>query len=151
MLTFACSLIRFCKETRDPLLPSVWGPLAKGEDPYAPPQQAGCCSSTSKGQSCSRDGSLIRTCSFSQLCKEWTSSVSVGRGRRLGIYTMSQHTTGRPDMESRGNGISTRGLYFCRWESCRLRCKNSQRIAGKLATLACCRRMRRLFVGSAWR
>ncbi|KAJ9100886.1 Guanine nucleotide-binding protein subunit gamma 1 [Naganishia adeliensis] len=40
----AMSLIRFCKATRDPLLPSVWGPLAKGEDPYAPPQQAGCCS-----------------------------------------------------------------------------------------------------------
>ncbi|GHJ85279.1 hypothetical protein NliqN6_1681 [Naganishia liquefaciens] len=37
------SLIRYCKATRDPLLPSVWGPLQKGEDPYAPPEQAGCC------------------------------------------------------------------------------------------------------------
>ncbi|KAH8090519.1 guanine nucleotide-binding protein subunit gamma [Filobasidium floriforme] len=37
------SLIRYCRATKDPLLPSVWGSLAKGEDPYAPPQQ-GCCS-----------------------------------------------------------------------------------------------------------
>lgn len=29
-----------------PQVPSVWGPLAKGEDPYAPPQ-TGCCSSGS--------------------------------------------------------------------------------------------------------
>jgi hypothetical protein len=36
------SLISFCTGTRDPLLPSVWGELKKGEDPYAPPEQ-GCC------------------------------------------------------------------------------------------------------------
>lgn len=39
-------LIRYCKTTRDNLCPSVWGPVSKGEDPYA--QQAGggggCCS-----------------------------------------------------------------------------------------------------------
>jgi hypothetical protein len=39
------SLIRFCKTTRDYLVPSVWGPISKSEDPYAP-QAAGasCCS-----------------------------------------------------------------------------------------------------------
>lgn len=36
------SLIAYCQATKDPLLPSVWGPLSKSEDPYAPPQQ-GCC------------------------------------------------------------------------------------------------------------
>lgn len=30
------SLIRYCKTTRDYLVPSVWGPVQKGEDPYAP-------------------------------------------------------------------------------------------------------------------
>ncbi|KAG0142363.1 hypothetical protein CROQUDRAFT_239527 [Cronartium quercuum f. sp. fusiforme G11] len=38
------NLIRFCKTTRDYLVPSVWGPLGKGEDPYAPQAAgAGCC------------------------------------------------------------------------------------------------------------
>lgn len=36
------SLIRYCSNTKDPLLPSVWGPPGKGEDPYAPPD-TGCC------------------------------------------------------------------------------------------------------------
>ncbi|RSH86688.1 Guanine nucleotide-binding protein subunit gamma [Apiotrichum porosum] len=36
------SLISYCTQTRDPLLPSLWGELRKGEDPYAPPE-AGCC------------------------------------------------------------------------------------------------------------
>ncbi|KAF7295426.1 G-protein gamma subunit [Mycena indigotica] len=35
------SLIRYCKTTKDHLVPSVWGPVGKGEDPYAPPAQ-GC-------------------------------------------------------------------------------------------------------------
>jgi guanine nucleotide-binding protein subunit gamma len=30
------SLIRYCKTTRDVLVPSVWGPVDKKEDPYAP-------------------------------------------------------------------------------------------------------------------
>ncbi|CDW99724.1 hypothetical protein [Sporisorium scitamineum] len=30
------SLINYCKSTRDYLVPSVWGPVSKGEDPYAP-------------------------------------------------------------------------------------------------------------------
>lgn len=37
-LTWCCwySLINYCKGTRDYLVPSVWGPVSKGEDPYAP-------------------------------------------------------------------------------------------------------------------
>ncbi|KZP21221.1 hypothetical protein FIBSPDRAFT_860912 [Athelia psychrophila] len=35
------NLIRYCKSTKDTLVPSVWGPVAKGEDPYAPPA-SGC-------------------------------------------------------------------------------------------------------------
>ena len=35
------SLIRHCKSTRDYLVPSVWGPVDKKEDPYAP-SSAGC-------------------------------------------------------------------------------------------------------------
>ena len=63
------SLIRYCKTTRDPLVPSVWGPVDKKDDPYTmasastrlvdwtcdrllltlplasstAPQQSGCC------------------------------------------------------------------------------------------------------------
>jgi guanine nucleotide-binding protein subunit gamma len=37
----SASLIRYCKATKDTLVPSVWGPLAKGDDPYAPPA-SGC-------------------------------------------------------------------------------------------------------------
>ncbi|GAA5874392.1 hypothetical protein JCM3774_005024 [Rhodotorula dairenensis] len=36
-------LIRYCKTTRDYLVPSVWGPIQKGEDPYAPQPSGGCC------------------------------------------------------------------------------------------------------------
>ncbi|CEH15648.1 g-protein gamma subunit [Ceraceosorus bombacis] len=32
----SASLIRYCKSTRDCLVPSVWGTLDKKEDPYAP-------------------------------------------------------------------------------------------------------------------
>ncbi|KWU42959.1 guanine nucleotide-binding protein subunit gamma, partial [Rhodotorula sp. JG-1b] len=32
----SADLIRYCKTTRDYLVPSVWGPIQKGEDPYAP-------------------------------------------------------------------------------------------------------------------
>ncbi|ELU45007.1 G-gamma domain-containing protein [Rhizoctonia solani AG-1 IA] len=39
------SLIRYCKTTKDHLVPSVWGPVGKGEDPYCtkrtdPPKSA---------------------------------------------------------------------------------------------------------------
>lgn len=40
-------LIRYCKTTKDPLCPSVWGPVDKRDDPYGPGAQAqggGCCS-----------------------------------------------------------------------------------------------------------
>ncbi|QRV85868.1 guanine nucleotide-binding protein subunit gamma [Ceratobasidium sp. AG-Ba] len=37
------SLIRYCKTTKDHLVPSVWGPVSKGEDPYAPPTQGCSC------------------------------------------------------------------------------------------------------------
>ncbi|KAL1410747.1 Guanine nucleotide-binding protein subunit gamma [Vanrija albida] len=37
------SLINYCRETSDPLLPAIWGPLGKGEDPYAPVEQDSCC------------------------------------------------------------------------------------------------------------
>ncbi|KAG2182143.1 hypothetical protein INT43_007070 [Umbelopsis isabellina] len=38
------SLIAYCKDTHDPLVPSVWGPVPKSEDPFAPSAQGGCCS-----------------------------------------------------------------------------------------------------------
>nr|AAX94562.1 G protein gamma subunit Gpg1 [Cryptococcus neoformans var. grubii] len=38
------SLINYCRATKDPLIPSVWGPLPRSEDPYAPVEQAVCCS-----------------------------------------------------------------------------------------------------------
>lgn len=38
---YMASLIRYCKTTKDHLVPSVWGPVGKNEDPYAPPAQ-GC-------------------------------------------------------------------------------------------------------------
>ncbi|GAA98923.1 hypothetical protein E5Q_05611 [Mixia osmundae IAM 14324] len=39
----SASLIQYCKSTRDHLCPSIWGPLPKNEDPYAPVAQGGCC------------------------------------------------------------------------------------------------------------
>lgn len=38
----SASLIRYCKTTKDHLVPSVWGPVGKNEDPYAPPQKCQC-------------------------------------------------------------------------------------------------------------
>ncbi|KAF9246434.1 G-protein gamma-like domain-containing protein [Melanogaster broomeanus] len=42
----SASLIRYCKTTKDHLVPSVWGPVQKAEDPYAPQSSRGtdCCS-----------------------------------------------------------------------------------------------------------
>ncbi|WVR03737.1 hypothetical protein IAU60_000732 [Kwoniella sp. DSM 27419] len=40
----AQNLIMYAKCTKDPLIPSIWGPPQKGEDPYAPVEQSGCCS-----------------------------------------------------------------------------------------------------------
>ncbi|KAI6005862.1 hypothetical protein PISMIDRAFT_670074 [Pisolithus microcarpus 441] len=42
----SASLIRYCKTTKDPLVPSVWGPVQKAEDPYALQGSRGinCCS-----------------------------------------------------------------------------------------------------------
>ncbi|EGN95537.1 hypothetical protein SERLA73DRAFT_60141 [Serpula lacrymans var. lacrymans S7.3] len=41
----SASLIRYCKTTRDHLVPSVWGPVGRSEDPYAPQGTKGpnCC------------------------------------------------------------------------------------------------------------
>ncbi|THU82892.1 guanine nucleotide binding protein gamma subunit [Dendrothele bispora CBS 962.96] len=41
----SASLIRYCKTTKDHLVPSVWGPVQKGEDPYNQPGGGcTCCS-----------------------------------------------------------------------------------------------------------
>ncbi|KAI0887386.1 GGL domain-containing protein [Annulohypoxylon maeteangense] len=39
----ARSIIAYCNSTRDYMVPSVWGAVPRGEDPYAPPQNGGCC------------------------------------------------------------------------------------------------------------
>ncbi|KAF8261587.1 G-protein gamma subunit [Lactarius quietus] len=39
----SASLIRYCKTTTDHLVPSVWGPVGKNDDPYAPQANGGCC------------------------------------------------------------------------------------------------------------
>ncbi|GBE81768.1 guanine nucleotide-binding protein subunit gamma [Sparassis latifolia] len=36
------SLIRYCKSTKDHLVPSVWGPVSKAEDPFGAPTSQGC-------------------------------------------------------------------------------------------------------------
>ncbi|KAG2221384.1 hypothetical protein INT45_012635 [Circinella minor] len=36
-------LIDHCKNTRDPMVPSVWGPIDKKDDPFAPTSGSGCC------------------------------------------------------------------------------------------------------------
>ncbi|KAK9469316.1 GGL domain-containing protein [Lipomyces arxii] len=41
----ACqSIMQYTKNTKDFLVPSVWGPMDKREDPYSPPSKGGCCS-----------------------------------------------------------------------------------------------------------
>ncbi|KAI4277891.1 MAG: hypothetical protein LQ337_001437 [Flavoplaca oasis] len=37
------SLIQYCQNTRDFMVPSLWGQVDKREDPYAPQQPNGCC------------------------------------------------------------------------------------------------------------
>jgi guanine nucleotide-binding protein subunit gamma len=39
----ARSIIAYCNSTRDYMVPSVWGAVPRGEDPYAPQQNGGCC------------------------------------------------------------------------------------------------------------
>ncbi|KAI0402700.1 G protein gamma subunit [Xylaria palmicola] len=39
----ANSIIAYCNSTRDYMVPSVWGNVPRGDDPYAPPQNGGCC------------------------------------------------------------------------------------------------------------
>ncbi|KAF7974835.1 hypothetical protein HWV62_11203 [Athelia sp. TMB] len=39
----SASLIQHCKNTKDHLVPSVWGPVGKAEDPYAPQSGGKCC------------------------------------------------------------------------------------------------------------
>jgi guanine nucleotide-binding protein subunit gamma len=40
----ALDLIAFTeKEPKDFMVPSKWGPIPKGDDPYQPQQSAGCC------------------------------------------------------------------------------------------------------------
>ncbi|KAH9848873.1 G-protein gamma subunit [Lenzites betulinus] len=41
----SASLIRYCKTTKDPLVPSVWGPVPRADDPYQNQSAAGkgCC------------------------------------------------------------------------------------------------------------
>ncbi|POR33490.1 Guanine nucleotide-binding protein subunit gamma [Tolypocladium paradoxum] len=41
--TAAKSIIAYCNGTRDYMVPSAWGAVPKGEDPYAPQQSGGCC------------------------------------------------------------------------------------------------------------
>ncbi|KAI9473393.1 MAG: G-protein gamma-like domain-containing protein [Benjaminiella poitrasii] len=42
------SLVEYCTVTKDPLLPSIWGPVKKEEDPFTPAMKgnggtSGCC------------------------------------------------------------------------------------------------------------
>ncbi|RDX47021.1 G-protein gamma subunit [Polyporus arcularius HHB13444] len=41
----SASLIRYCKTTKDPLVPSVWGPVPRADDPYQSQGSTGkgCC------------------------------------------------------------------------------------------------------------
>ncbi|KAI0748660.1 G-protein gamma subunit [Daedaleopsis nitida] len=41
----SASLIRYCKTTKDPLVPSVWGPVPRADDPYQSQGGSGkgCC------------------------------------------------------------------------------------------------------------
>ncbi|KAL8934380.1 MAG: hypothetical protein Q9211_005253 [Gyalolechia sp. 1 TL-2023] len=38
------SLIHYCQNTKDFMVPSLWGQVDKREDPYAPQQPNPCCS-----------------------------------------------------------------------------------------------------------
>ncbi|KIK08759.1 hypothetical protein K443DRAFT_672276 [Laccaria amethystina LaAM-08-1] len=39
----SASLIRYCKTTKDHLVPSVWGPVGRAEDPYGQQTPGKCC------------------------------------------------------------------------------------------------------------
>lgn len=38
------SLIQYCTATKDFMVPSMWGSVEKGGNPYEPQQSNGCCS-----------------------------------------------------------------------------------------------------------
>ncbi|KAF8236261.1 G-protein gamma subunit, partial [Tricholoma matsutake] len=38
----SASLIRYCKTTKDHLVPSVWGPVGRADDPYGQQNAGGC-------------------------------------------------------------------------------------------------------------
>ncbi|KAL9614673.1 MAG: hypothetical protein Q9167_000878 [Letrouitia subvulpina] len=38
------SLIQYCQNTKDFMVPSLWGSVHKNDDPYAPQQPNTCCS-----------------------------------------------------------------------------------------------------------
>ncbi|KAI4160636.1 MAG: hypothetical protein LQ342_005569 [Letrouitia transgressa] len=38
------SLIQYCQNTKDFMVPSLWGSVDKRDDPYAPQQPNNCCS-----------------------------------------------------------------------------------------------------------
>ncbi|KAG2193314.1 hypothetical protein INT46_008524 [Mucor plumbeus] len=44
----SASLVEYCNATKDPLIPSIWGPVSKEDDPFAPAAggsrgSTGCC------------------------------------------------------------------------------------------------------------
>jgi len=39
----AIGLINYTTQTKDFMVPSIWGQVDKREDPYAPQQSGGCC------------------------------------------------------------------------------------------------------------
>ncbi|KAI9675123.1 MAG: Guanine nucleotide-binding protein subunit gamma [Caeruleum heppii] len=39
----AMGLINYTSQTKDFMVPQLWGPVDKRDDPYAPQQSGGCC------------------------------------------------------------------------------------------------------------
>ncbi|TEB25946.1 guanine nucleotide-binding protein subunit gamma [Coprinellus micaceus] len=39
----SASLIAYCRNTKDHLVPSVWGPVGRAEDPYGQQATGKCC------------------------------------------------------------------------------------------------------------
>ncbi|UNI21287.1 Guanine nucleotide-binding protein subunit gamma [Purpureocillium takamizusanense] len=39
----AMSIVKYCSETKDYMVPSAWGRIPRDEDPYATKQSNGCC------------------------------------------------------------------------------------------------------------
>ncbi|KAK3899904.1 Rdx family-domain-containing protein [Staphylotrichum tortipilum] len=112
------SIIAYCNSTRDYMVPTVWGPVPKGEDPYAPQQSGGCSSALRLPrvtiQFCTQCKWMLRAAYFAQ---ELLSTFSTALGEVAlqpatgGVFVIEITTSSSASVEAatttEGGGLQT--------------------------------------------